>query len=300
MGREQMKDHFARLRSGKSSQETEERKATVGKAVQVKPSLGKVIHSKPVQGKQAEPKATHGKSRHERPVRGKTEQGKQDRGGSEHGGHGRGRSARGRPEYGKPEHGKQGRGRSGHAKPGYGNRMGKPRGELRIASGEVQKNAKGFAFLLQKDGDIFIPVAHARDLMTGDKVKVWLDQRAQEVVKLETLQRSVKAFIGTFESTRHGHIAILADRLMRQEVDVVLAPKMEGVKTGDKVLVEITGYEPRPRGKVTRNFGPELAPKFDTFSVVVRAQWPQAYPEEVVKQAELIAVETHQREQSSG
>ncbi len=157
------------------------------------------------------------------------------------------------------------------------------RAPLQIIEGEVQKNKKGFAFLLQaKTDDVFIPADFASQLVTGDFVKVWLDPKNQEVLKLEVTRRGIKNFVGVFVAHKKKAYVELRDKTMLELVEIDLPPGISPhgsseYKDGDKVMVEITQYEPRLRGKILQNFGPKLSPKFDTLAVVTRAQWPQEF-----------------------
>ena len=167
--------------------------------------------------------------------------------------------------------------------------IGKPRAGVLIVQGEVQKNRKGFAFLLQRPEDIFISEDFASKLLTGDIVKVWLDTRRREVLKLELVRRGVKSFIGTYTSQRHQHFVELRDRTMVEQVLVDAPsrqdPSVRGIKSGHKVMVEVTEYEPKLRGKIIQDFGPKLAPRFDTLAVVTRSQWPQEFSAQAQSQA---------------
>ena len=154
-----------------------------------------------------------------------------------------------------------------------------------IIHGEVQKNARGFAFLLHKPVDYFIPAHMATRLLTGDTVKAWIDGHTKEVSRIEISKRQIKAFIGTYEANFSQRIVTLADRTMREEVLIREAPNVEGLKHLDKVMVEITKYEPHLEGRIVKTFGQELAPKFDTLAVVVRSQWPQDFSAKAKEEA---------------
>lgn len=161
----------------------------------------------------------------------------------------------------------------------------KPNSRLIKLAGEIQKNQRGFAFLLQEGEDVFISPQFAQELMTGDSVEIDYDTKRSQIHSLRVTKRAVKRFIGTFQQSKPFPIVILADKSSQSEVvikEVSLDVQSEYSKqqkpvTNDKVLVEITAYEPRLEGKVLENYGPTLTPKFDTLSVVVKSQWPQTF-----------------------
>ena len=202
---------------------------------------------------------------------------------------------------------KRGRDRDQDRNRGDGHVRGRSRGAkadaagvIVIIQGEVQKNSKGFAFLLHKPEDLFIPRELAEKLLTGDTAKVWFDPRRKAVVKLETVKRSIKSFIGTYEAGLNQRVVVLADRTMREEVIIKEIPIIPGLAHLDKVQVEITKYEPRLEGRVVRSFGAVLAPKFDTLAVVVRSQWPQEFSTEAQADAVRLCTEVQAAAAASG
>lgn len=158
-----------------------------------------------------------------------------------------------------------------------------------VIQGEVQKNRKGFAFLLQRPEDIFIPPDFASALLSGDVVKVWYDRKRKEVLKLETVSRGVKAFIGTYMRQNSQHFVELRDRTMSELVQVGAPvktdPKQSQIREGHKVMVEIVSFLPKLKGRIIEDYGPKLAPKFDTLAVVTRSQWPQEFSVEAQSEA---------------
>jgi exoribonuclease R len=127
---------------------------------------------------------------------------------------------------------------------GFKNQRNKnKRGPVRVVKGEVQKNSRGFAFLLQKPEDIFIPPNFAAPLLTGDHVEVVVSGKENEVVDLKITKRAMKSFIGTYHAGFDQRMVMLTDRTMREEVKIIEAPKLPGLRHGNKVQVEITKSE---------------------------------------------------------
>lgn len=140
----------------------------------------------------------------------------------------------------------------------------------------------------------------AAKLLTGDTVKAWVDSRSREIMKLETVKRMIKSFIGTYEANFDSRIVVLADRTMREEVVIRERPNVAGLQHLDKVLVEITRYEPQLEGRILRTFGKELAPKFDTMAVVVRSQWPQEFSTNASEEAARLSKEIQEQAAAAG
>ncbi|HRK02355.1 MAG TPA: ribonuclease R, partial [Oligoflexia bacterium] len=175
-----------------------------------------------------------------------------------------------------------------------------PGKNLVILQGAVQKNRKGFGFLLQEKEDVFIPPELAANLLTGDKIRMRYNPRSREAIGVELVERGLKQFIGTYHAGFSNRFVELVDRTMREEVNIPHPPAIVGLRHGDKVLVEVTKYRPKLEGRIVRSFGPKLAPKFDTLAVVVRSNGPQEFSQEASSQAERLSVEIQERENIAG
>lgn len=182
-----------------------------------------------------------------------------------------------------------------HGRPSrHGRQRGASRGSggsvaWTAVEGEIQKNRKGFAFLLQPKDDLFVPAHFAANLLSGDHIRAHIDPRTREVMRVELVKRALKQFIGNYHAGFSHRFVELSDKTMREEVLITQPPGIEGLRHGDKVLVEITKYQPRLEGKILRSFGPNLAPKFDTLAAVVKAGWPQEFSPEAASEAETLS-----------
>ena len=175
-------------------------------------------------------------------------------------------------------------------------------GAKRVAyvQGEIQKNRRGFAFLIAEPQDVFIPPEYAEGLLSGDTIKVWVNTKGREILKVDIVKRGIHQFIGTYLPQGGKHYVQLRDRTMEELVLVkapdVKEPAFASLHAGNKVLAIIETYEPLPRGRLLQDYGPNLAPKLDTLAVVTRAQWPQEFSPEATEEAARASLEVIQGE----
>ncbi|GIO32708.1 MULTISPECIES: ribonuclease R [Paenibacillus] len=167
---------------------------------------------------------------------------------------------------------------------------------LDFLRGRLQVHAKGFAFLIPEDKehpDVYIGAHDLSSGMNGDTVLVRITTRGPAGGKLEgevvkIVNRAVNQVVGVFQ----GHEAygfVLPDdkRIVRD----IFIPKeaMKGAVDGDKVVVSIVSY-PEGRtaaeGEVIEVLGHKDDPGVDILSIIRKHQLPEAFPEEVMAEAE--------------
>ncbi|MDR9852040.1 ribonuclease R [Paenibacillus sp. VCA1] len=167
---------------------------------------------------------------------------------------------------------------------------------LDFLRGRLQVHAKGFAFLIPEDKehpDVYIGAHDLSSGMNGDTVLVRITTRGPAGGKLEgevvkIVNRAVNQVVGVFQ----GHEAygfVLPDdkRIVRD----IFIPKeaMKGAVDGDKVVVSIVSY-PEGRtaaeGEVVEVLGHKDDPGVDILSIIRKHQLPEAFPEEVMAEAE--------------
>ncbi|MBQ8249419.1 MAG: ribonuclease R [Clostridia bacterium] len=153
--------------------------------------------------------------------------------------------------------------------------------------GTYKATTRGFGFLLQDDGDIFISRDNAHGAMMGDRVIVSLikenghgEHREGEVIRIT--QRAVTEVVGTLHIVRMGAAKAKVGKSKKKgkkapvkapQTRVIVTPddpkftfklviptaQANGAKDGDKVLVRITRYpganDDNAMGKVLRTFG---------------------------------------------
>jgi ribonuclease R len=167
-----------------------------------------------------------------------------------------------------------------------------------IVKGEIQKNPKGFAFLLQKPEDFFISPELAQGLVTGDQVKAWVNPRNKQVLKIQVLEHTLKQFIGTFLDQGSKCSVVFRERTAEIHVPVERPAASLSIRPNDKVLVEVTQYEPM-KAKIIQGFGEKLAPRLDTFSIVVRSGWPQKFSAQAEADAKRLSEQIQAEQKAS-
>lgn len=175
------------------------------------------------------------------------------------------------------------------------NRYGVPE-RMDLLRGRLQAHAKGFAFLIPDDRDHPDVYIHANDLkgaMNGDIVLIRITSRSSsggrmegEVVRI--LIRGVTQTVGVFQSLETYGFVLPDDKRINRDIFI---PKQsfKGAVDGEKVVVRIVNY-PEGRaaaeGEVIEILGHKDDPGVDILSVIRKHQLPEAFPAEVMKEAE--------------
>ncbi|WP_340026716.1 ribonuclease R [Paenibacillus sp. FSL K6-1096] len=175
------------------------------------------------------------------------------------------------------------------------NRYGVPE-RMDLLRGRLQAHAKGFAFLIPDDRDHPDVYIHANDLkgaMNGDIVLVRITSRSSsggrmegEVVRI--LIRGVTQTVGVFQSLETYGFVLPDDKRINRDIFI---PKQsfKGAVDGEKVVVRIVNY-PEGRaaaeGEIIEILGHKDDPGVDILSVIRKHQLPEAFPAEVMKEAE--------------
>ncbi len=187
--------------------------------------------------------------------------------------------------------------------------------------GVFRSTTRGFGFLLQDNGDIFVSHDNAHGAMNGDRVQVKLipshkggDHREGEVVRV--LERAVTEVVGTVRILRQSvPKATIGKKGKKQKklpskqlpskviitpddpkyafkVDVLPA-QANGAKDGDKVLVHLTKYpdgkgDTHARGKVVRIFGAADSKEANYHSILYANGIKTRFDEETLAEARAI------------
>ena len=163
-----------------------------------------------------------------------------------------------------------------------------------LIQGVLQGNYRGYAFLLNEDGDYFISRNDLKGAMHGDEVlcrevRSHGHSRGAEVVKI--ISRGVSRIVGAFSSCKSGGFVIPDDKRYYEDVFVPFK-YCKNAKTGDKVEVVITDYPKRgsPEGKIIEILGRQY--DFDTEVLGIERAYNLAssFPKKVVAEAERVAV----------
>lgn len=167
---------------------------------------------------------------------------------------------------------------------------------MNLLKGKLQAHAKGFGFLLPDDKehpDVYI---HANDMngaMNGDIVLARITSKSAAGGKLEgevvrVVTRAVTQIVGTFQSFESYAFVIADDKRITKDIFI---PKeaFQGAVSGQKVVVDIVQY-PEGRaaaeGRVVEILGHKDDPGVDILSIIRKYQLPEAFPEEVLEEAE--------------
>jgi ribonuclease R len=173
-------------------------------------------------------------------------------------------------------------------------REGFERGILRL-KGRVDKNAKGFGFLIFEDRNIedaFIPPREADRLFHGDRVEVTINSRG-EVLGLKVLEHRFRELVGKYEphisprggSERGGWI-IYERKRAREEIFVPTPPN--DIKAGDWIQAKLTFHERGPHrvtAEIVKHFGPTLPASADVGMIAAEFNLIEDHPEDAVREA---------------
>ncbi|CQR51416.1 Ribonuclease R [Paenibacillus riograndensis SBR5] len=165
-----------------------------------------------------------------------------------------------------------------------------------LVRGRVQAHAKGFAFLIPDDRDhpdIYMNANDLKGAMNGDIVLVRITSRSPsggrmegEVVRI--VKRGVLQTVGVFQSLENYGFVLPDDKRINRDIFI---PKQsfKGAVDGEKVVVRIVNY-PEGRaaaeGEIIEILGHKDDPGVDILSVIRKHQLPEAFPAEVMREAE--------------
>ncbi|MNO45095.1 Ribonuclease R [compost metagenome] len=165
-----------------------------------------------------------------------------------------------------------------------------------LVRGRVQAHAKGFAFLIPDDRDhpdIYMNANDLKGAMNGDIVLVRITSRSPsggrmegEVVRI--VKRGVLQTVGVFQSLETYGFVLPDDKRINRDIFI---PKQsfKGAVDGEKVVVRIVNY-PEGRaaaeGEIIEILGHKDDPGVDILSVIRKHQLPEAFPAEVMREAE--------------
>lgn len=166
---------------------------------------------------------------------------------------------------------------------------------MNLIRGKLQAHAKGFAFLLPEDKnhpDIYI---HANDLhgaMNGDTVLGRVTSKSMQGAKLEgeivrIVQRYNTRIVGTFQNNESYGFVIPDDKRIVKDIFIPKEAFM-GAVDGQKVVANIVKYPEKraaAQGEIIEILGHKDDPGVDILSIIRRFHLPEAFPEEVIAEA---------------
>ncbi|GIN88138.1 ribonuclease R [Heyndrickxia sporothermodurans] len=173
------------------------------------------------------------------------------------------------------------------------NRYGLPE-KMNLVRGKLTGHAKGFAFVTPDEpgfDDIFIPPHETNNAMHGDIVLVRVSaqssgaRREGSVVRI--LERGITEIVGTYTESKYFGFVIPDDKKFGSDIFIPKSAN-KGAVEGHKVVVQLTAYpegRKNAEGEVVQILGHKNDPGVDILSVIYKYGLPQAFPEEVLQQA---------------
>ncbi|MFV9511239.1 ribonuclease R [Tepidibacillus sp. LV47] len=184
------------------------------------------------------------------------------------------------------------------------NRYGLPE-KMNLIKGRLQAHPKGYGFVIQEEKgepDIYIHATDMNGAMNGDLVLARVSKKTSgprmegEIVRI--LKRGNDQIVGTFTEGEFYGFVIPDDKRIFQDIFIPKS-KINGAVEGHKVVVKINKYpEGRmsPEGEVIEILGHKNDPGVDILSIIRKYGLPEAFPEEVLKEAEQIPDEPTEEE----
>ncbi len=173
-------------------------------------------------------------------------------------------------------------------------------GRVDLLPGRIQGTRRGDSWFVPEDGegeDLRVSVEHLKGAMHGDRVLVRrLEGRSGEVVRI--VQRQRDTIVGRIEMV--GGAWFVRPQDGRDAYDIII-PDRERLDASDGELVvckvEVFGDARRgPVGKVVERLGELHRPGVDVLAIVRKLGLPEAFPEDVLGEAERLPVEVTQKD----
>jgi ribonuclease R len=173
------------------------------------------------------------------------------------------------------------------------NRYGLPE-KMNLVRGKLSGHAKGFGFVTPDEpgyDDIFIPPHETNNAMHGDIVLVRVSSQTsgtrQEGSVVRILERGIKEIVGTYTESKYFGFVIPDDKKFGSDIFIPKSANAGAVE-GHKVVIHLTSYpegRKNAEGEVIQILGHKNDPGVDILSVIHKYGLPQAFPEEVLEQA---------------
>ncbi|NRR06222.1 ribonuclease R [Brevibacillus sp. RS1.1] len=184
------------------------------------------------------------------------------------------------------------------------NRYGVPE-KMNLVRGRLQSHPKGFGFVIPETPDSDDVYVHANDMngaLHGDTVFVRVEKEAGgnrlEGQIIRIVERGIKQVVGTFKDERHYAFVIPDEKRIGKDIFI---PKdsFNGAVDGHKVVVNIVRYPEgrvNPEGEVVEILGHKNDPGVDILSIIRKFNLPEAFPEDVLAEAEAAPDEISEEE----
>lgn len=184
------------------------------------------------------------------------------------------------------------------------NRYGIPE-KMNLIRGRLQNHPKGFGFVITENPDQEDIYVHANDMngaLHGDTVLVRLEKisggNRSEGRIIRVVQRGITEVVGTFKDETHYAFVIPDEKRIGKDIFI---PKeaYNGAVDGHKVVVKIVRYPEgrvNPEGEVVEILGHKNDPGVDILSIIRKFGLPEAFPADVLAEAEAAPDEISEEE----
>lgn len=167
--------------------------------------------------------------------------------------------------------------------------------KLGYISGKFSANERGFGFVLQENGDVFIPPDKTESAMNGDIVLAQVTSSSKgeshkEGKILKVLKRGRLSLVGTFSSSRNFGFVIPDEKKTFFDIFIPKS-KTLNAKNGQKVVVNITKWPKdgkKPEGEITEVLGYLSDKGVDLVSVIKQHNLRDEFDGKVISQCEKI------------
>lgn len=165
-----------------------------------------------------------------------------------------------------------------------------------LVVGTLEMHNDGTAEVTADDGrEIFVPEFRMNHALHGDRVEVAVYHHRRrgllegEIIRI--VERAKRNFVGTITLERNYAFVVPDNKLMPYDI-FIPEVELEGVKSGQKVIVQITGWparEKNPNGKIVEILGNPGVHEVEMHAILAEFDLPYRFPEELDKLAEKIA-----------
>jgi ribonuclease R len=183
-------------------------------------------------------------------------------------------------------------------------RFGVPE-RMNLVVGKLQVKAKGFGFVIPDEPnqpDVYIQASDLNGAMHGDRVMARLQNKTNgprmegEIIRI--LERGTTQIVGTL--TKYPNYGFVTPDDRKFGPDIFIAQEdINGAEDSQKVVVQITRYSDgykNSQGKIVEVLGNPNDPGVDILSVIRKYGLPEAFPPEVMAEAERVPLEISEEE----
>ncbi len=161
----------------------------------------------------------------------------------------------------------------------------------------IKKSGNGYLVVAGREEDLFIPQRNMGVALPGDKVLVRIEAdpegsnpNAKIGRVIEVLDRRRHDIVGTLKSTgRFLYVVPIAGGYSKN----IYVDKKNGAKINDRVVVRFIDWVDKnlnPEGTIIDVIGSANDPSVDTISIIKQYEFPEEFPEKVVREAEEVSV----------